>query len=153
MPIVFIGDEHHRYFQEHQVATLQSRVDDLKVLYWDTQGFQIFRQLDELAKQGSLTLLGSRHGAIAAVHWTARNPGKVSRQFLLHPSLHLNLAGMEPPVPHFIPTMMVCHTKVASPSHEDLATLTGKFFHDYSVHLTSEPAELTSTLQLLNLPV
>ena len=150
MPIVFIGDEHHRYFQEKQVETLQARVEELAVLFWDTQGFRVFQKLDELSQKGPLTLIGSRHGAIPTVHWTARNPQKVARQFLLHPSLHLNLAGMEPPLPHFIPTMMVCHSKVLSPSADDLATMAGKFFHDYSIHLTSEPSELTSTLQLLS---
>lgn len=150
MGIVFLGDEHHRYFQEKQAETLKARVEDLQVVYWSTEGFSVFRDLDLAAvKQPPLTLIGSRHGAIPAVHWTARNPGRVSKLFLLHPSLHLNLTGMDVPEPHFVPTIMICHSKVTSPNYEDLAVLAGKYFHNYTLHLTSEPVELTSTLQLL----
>lgn len=150
MATVFLGDEHHRYFQEKQAETLAGRVEDLHVIYWSTEGFSVFRELDNLADKGPLVLIGSRHGAIAAVHWTARNPHRVNKLFLLHPSLHLNLAGMDLPEPHFVTTMMVCHSKVASPSYESLADLAGKFFHNYTLHLTSEPVELTSTLSLLS---
>ncbi len=151
MPIVFIGDDHHRYFQEKQAETLSERSEDLQVLYWPTVGLEIFKQLDELAAEDKLLLIASRHGAIPVVHWTARNPSKVRKQILLHPSLHLNIPGLEAPESHFIPTMVFCHSKVASPSHEEIATLAGKLFHDYSVHLSTEPAELTSTLRLLAL--
>jgi hypothetical protein len=151
MPIVFLGDDHHRYFQEKQVETLASRLSELEVLYWSTAGLDVFTNLDRLSENGKLTLIASRHGAIPAVHWTARNREKVKRQILLHPSLHLNIPGLEAPSPHFISTMVICHSKVVSPSHEEISTLAGKLFHDYSVHLTTEPAELSSTLSLLSL--
>lgn len=151
MSVVFVGDDHHRYIQEKQVETLQKRLPDIQVLYWPTVGLEIFRQLDELASAEKLLLIGSRHGAIPTVQWTARNTDKVRRQVLLHPSLHLNLPGLEPPTPHFISTLIFCHTKVASPGFEEISSLAGKFFHEYSVHLTPEPAELTSTLSLLSL--
>ena len=153
MSVIFIGDDHHRYFQEKQVETLQERLPDLEVIYWSTVGLEIFRQLDQLtAAEKPLTLVGSRHGAIVSVQWTARNHDKVKRQVLLHPSLHLNAPGLEPPNPHFIPTMVICHTKVASPGFEEISSLAGKFFHEYSVHLTPESSELTSTLSLLKFP-
>lgn len=151
MGILFLGDEHHRYFQEKQVETLNERVEDLHVVYWSTEGFAVFRELDQAASEQPLTLIGSRHGAIPAVHWTARNPGRVARLILLHPSLHLNLAGMDVPEPHFAPTTVICHSKVTSPNYEDLAVLAGKYFLNYTLHLTPEPVELTSTLQLLAL--
>lgn len=152
MTIVYVGDDHHKYFQKLQVETLKKRVPDLEVLFWPTVGLETFEQLDQLKEKGRLFLIGSRHGAIPVVHWTARNPQWVSRQVLLHPSLHLNIPGLEAPVPHFVSTMVVCHSKVSSPDHEEISTLAGKLFHEYSVHLTSEPAELTSTLSLLALP-
>lgn len=150
--IVFLGDDHHRYFQEKQVATLKERVSDLQVIFWPTTGFEVFGQLDRLSEKEQLFLIGSRHGAIPAIHWTARNPTKVRRQVLLHPSLHLNMPGLEAPQPHFVSTMLICHNKVVSPSHEDISDVAGKFFHDYTFHITSEPAELTSSLSLLALP-
>ena len=151
MNIVFVGDEHHRYFQEQQIATLKSRKPDLEVYFWSTQGLDFFSKLDALYKDTPLYFIASRHGAIPVVHWTARNPGKASRLVLLHPSLHLSVAGLEPPEPHFVPTMVVCQTKVTSPNYEDISGLAGKLFHDYSVHLTPEPSEMTSTLSLLAL--
>lgn len=151
MSTIFVGDEHHRsFFQEAQVSTLSERVESLKALYWSTEGMQIFKEIDDLFTGEKLTLIASRHGAIPVVHWTARNQDKVKKQILLHPSLHLNLPGMEAPVPHFVSTMVVCHSKVVSPNHEEIATFAGKLFHEYSVHLTTEPAELTSTLKLLS---
>lgn len=153
MSIVFVGDDYHKYFQKKQVEVLLDRVPDLKVLYWPTVGLEIFEELDELSQDDTLFLIGSRHGAIPAAHWTARNPQKVTRQVLLHPSLHLNIPGMEAPLPHFIPTMVICHDKVSQPTHEEISTLAGKLFHEYNVHLTSEPAEMTSTLSLLALPL
>jgi hypothetical protein len=149
--IVFVGDEPHRYFQDQQVATLKKRKPDLEVYFWSTQGMDFFSKLDALAEKGRLFLIGSRHGAIATVHWTARNPSKASRLVLLHPSLHLGVAGLEPPEPHFVPTMVVCHTKITSPGYDDINSVAGKFFHDYSMHLTPEPSEMTSTLSLLAL--
>lgn len=151
MSIVYIGDTHHRYFQEKHVETLQDRTQDLKVIFWSTEGFDVFRELDQLSADGPLHILGSRHGAIPAVHWTARHPEKVAKLFLLHPSLHLNLSGMDVPQPHFVSTMLICHSKVTSPSADDLSDLAGKFFHNYTLHLTSEPVELQSTLKLLAL--
>jgi hypothetical protein len=149
--IVFVGDEHHRYFQEQQVACLKKRKADLETYFWSTEGMDFFSKFDALAQDSRLFLIGSRHGAIPAVHWTARNPDKVGRLVLLHPSLHLSLAGLEPPDPHFVPTMVVCQTKVTSPNYDDIAAIAGRMFHDYSVHLTSEPSEMTSTLSLLAL--
>lgn len=151
MPIVFLGDDHHRYFQEAQRDALSERVDDLEVLFWSTEGLNIFYDLDRLAERDKLFLIGSRHGAIPAVHWTARNPQKVKKQVLLHPSLHLTMPGLEPPAPHFVSTTLVLNSKITNPSHEEVTTVAGKLFHDYSVHLTPEPAELTSTLKLLAL--
>lgn len=151
MQVVFVGDDHHKYFQKKQVETLKSRVADLNVIYWPTVGLEIFEQLDTIAEEGRLFLIGSRHGAIPLVHWASKNPNKVIRQILLHPSLHLNIPGLESPTPHFISTMVICHNKVSTPTHEEISTLAGKFFHEYNVHLTSEPAELTSTLSLLTL--
>lgn len=151
MPIVFVGDDHHRYFQEKQVETLEKRCENLEVLYWSTVGLQIFSRLDELALSENLLLIGSRHGAIPVVHWTARNPSKARKLVLLHPSLHLNIPGLESPVPHFVTTTLICHSRVSNPDGEELCSMAGKFFHDYSVHLTSEPAELNSSLSLLSL--
>lgn len=152
MQIVFIGDDHHSYFQEKQVEVLSKRAPDLKTIYWSTIGFQIFRELDELSAQEKLFIVASRHGAIPASHWTARNTEKVRRMVLLHPSLHLNMPGMEAPAPHFVPTMVLCHNKVDNPSLEDISDFSGKLFHDYSVHITSEPPELEASLSLLSLP-
>ena len=42
-------------------------------------------------------------------------------------------------------------SKVTSPNYEDISGLAGKLFHDYSVHLTPEPSEMTYTLSLLAL--
>lgn len=151
MTVVFIGDEHHRYFQEKQAQTLLEREQNTQIRYWSTVGMSFFSELDALAEKDNLFLIGSRHGAIPAVHWTAQNPHRVARQILLHPSLHLNIPGLEAPAPHFVPTMVICHDKVANPNFEEITEQAGKLFHDYSVHLTSEPAELRSTLSLLNL--
>lgn len=151
MSIVFVGDEHHRYFQDQQIATLKNRKPDIEVYFWSTVGLDFFSKLDELARDNRPYFIASRHGAIPVVHWTARNPEKAARLVLLHPSLHLSVSGLEPPQPHFVPTMLVCQTKVTSPHYEELAALAGKMFHDYSVHLTSEPSEMTSTLSLLAL--
>lgn len=151
MKIVFVGDEHHRYFQEQQVACLQKRTPHLEVYFWSTQGMDFFSKLNSFAEKERLFLIGSRHGAIPVAHWTARNPDKAGRLVLLHPSLHLSLAGLEPPEPHFVPTMVVCQTKVTSPNYEEIGVVAGKMFHDYSMHLTSEPSEMTSTLSLLAL--
>lgn len=149
--IIFVGDEHHRYFQDSQVETLKQRKPDLDIYFWSTVGLDFFSRLDSASQRGPLYLIGSRHGSIPVVHWAARNPNKTRRIVLLHPSLHLSAAGLEPPEPHFVPTMVVCHTKITSPSYDDIANVAGKLFHDYSIHLTSEPSELTSTLNLLAL--
>ena len=149
--IVFVGDEHHRYFQEQQLATLKERKPDIEVYFWSTQGLDFFSKLDQLAEKEKPYFIGSRHGAIPVVHWTARNPGKARRLVLLHPSLHLGVAGLEPPEPHFVPTMVGCQSKITSPGYEEIAALAGKMFHDYSVHLTPEPSALKSTLSLLAL--
>lgn len=151
MPLVFVGDTPHRYFQEKQVETLRKRASDLEVHFWSTEGFGIFSDLDRSAEEGRLFLIASRHGAIATVQWVARNPDKVERLVLLHPSLHLNLAGMDAPTPHFVPTTVICHSRVSNPGYEEIAQRAGSFFHDYSIHLTPEPMELTSTLSLLTL--
>lgn len=151
MSLVFVGDEHHRYFQEQQIATLKERRPDLKTYFWSTEGLDFFSRLNELAGTERPFLIGSRHGAIPVVHWAARNPGKARRLVLLHPSLHLGVAGLEPPEPHFVPTMVVCHTRISSPGYDELSVLAGKMFHEYSVHLTPEPSELHSTLSLLAL--
>lgn len=150
MKIVFVGDEHHRYFQEKQVAAVEKRIPELEVLYWSTAGFEVFRQLDELSAQEKLFLVASRHGAIPTIHWTARNPEKVRKQVLLHPSLHLNMPGLEAPLPHFVPTILICHSKVTSPSSDDISEVAGNFFHDYSIHITSESEELAASLSLLS---
>lgn len=149
--VVFVGDEHHRYFQEKQSLVLTERRPDTEVIYWSTVGLETMTQLDVLGQHQPLILIASRHGAIPVLHWVARNPGKTRKLVLLHPSLHLNFPGLEAPDPHFISTTIICHSKASSPGYEEIAEMAGKFFHDYSLHLTSEPAELKSTLTLLTL--
>ncbi len=147
--ILFLGDSEHRALQEKQVASLLSRQLDLSVEYWDTSDLSIFSRLDSLAE--SVTLIASRHGAVPATHWTARNPRRVRRLLLLHPSLHLTLPYQPSPPPHFVPTLVICNSKEFIPSTDQLGLLAGKLFHDYALHITPEPAELADTLSLLSL--
>lgn len=150
MRFFFLGDQDHQPLQEKQVATLIERELDPTVEYWNTSDMAIFARLDALP-QGPLTLIASRHGAVPATHWTARNPSRVRRMVLLHPSLHLNLPYQPSPMPHFVPTMVVCNSKEFIPSADQIGALAGKLFHDYALHITSEPAELKDTLNLLSL--
>lgn len=153
MAIFFLGDTEHQTLQEKQVATLQKRELELLVDYWDTSDLSVFTRLEAAAEKAGapITLLASRHGAIPATHWTARNPQRVRRLLLLHPSLHLTLPYQQLPAPHFVPTMVVCNSKEFIPSSAQLSVLAGKLFHDYALHITAEPLELTDTLSLIHL--
>lgn len=153
MAIIFLGDIEHRSLQEKQVATLESRELTLAcVEYWDSNDTTIFSRLETLVAEhgGALTLVASRHGSVPATHWTSRNPRWVRRLVLLHPSLHLNLPYQPLPSPHFVPTLVVCNSKEFIPSSQQLSTLSGKLFCDYSLHITPEPSELEDTLRLLS---
>jgi hypothetical protein len=148
--VLFLGDLEHRALQEQQVATLLARPLELSTEYWAPGDLSIFARLDALPER-PLLLLASRHGAVPAVHWTARNPSRVRRLVLLHPSLHLNLPYQGAPAPHFVPTLVVCNSKEFIPSADQLAALAGKLFHDYALHITPERPELVDTLSLLAL--
>lgn len=147
---LFIGDRDHQPLQEKQVATLCARALEVTVEYWPVGDTSIFARLDSLPED-PLTLLASRHGAVPAVHWVARNPRRVRRLVLLHPSLHLNLPYQPAPLPHFVPTLVICNSKEFIPSTDQIADLAGKLFHEYALHVTAEPAELKDTLVLLAL--
>jgi pimeloyl-ACP methyl ester carboxylesterase len=149
MTFLYLGDQDHKALQEKQVTTLQGRELELAVEYWDTSDMSIFARLDALPER--VTLIASRHGAIPATHWTARNPGRVRRLVLLHPSLHLNLPYQPAPNPHFVPTLVVCNSKEFIPSADQIGALAGKLFHDYALHITPEPTDLVATLSLLSL--
>lgn len=150
MLFIFLGDSDHRALQEHQVATLKDRQPSLQVEFWDPSDMSLFSRLEGLPEP-HLHLIGSRHGAVAAVHFTARHPRRVRRLVLLHPSLHLNLPYQPPPTPHFVPTLVICHSKEFVPSADLIAQRAGLLFHDYALHLTPEPPELRETLSLLAL--
>lgn len=150
MSLVFLGDADHRPLQEKQVEVLAARDLELLVEYWNTSDMAIFSRLDAHAEP-RLTLIASRHGAVPATHWTARNPSRVRRLILLHPSLHLNLPYQPPPVPHFVPTLVIANSKEFIPPADQVAALAGKLFHDYALHITPEPPELKDTLSLLSL--
>lgn len=150
MTILFLGDTDHKVLQEKQVAALATRELEVVVEYWNSSDMSIFSRLDALPPE-RLTLIASRHGAVPATHWTARNPNRVRRLVLLHPSLHLNLPYQPPPTPHFVPTMVVCNSKEFLPSADQLGSLAGKLFHEYVLHITPEPADLKDTLSLLAL--
>jgi hypothetical protein len=149
MKLLFLGDQDHQTLQEKQVAALSGRDLDLMVEFWSTSDMGIFARLDALPPE-RLTLIASRHGAVPAVHWTARNPSRVRRLVLLHPSLHLNLPYQPAPTPHFVPTLVIANSKEFIPSADQIAALAGKLFHDYALHITAEPAELKDTLTLLS---
>lgn len=148
MKVLFLGDREHQALQEKQVASLLAREIELSAEYWDTSDMTIFARLDG-QPEPRLTLVASRHGAVPAVHWTARNPGRVRRLVLLHPSLHLNLPYQPSPPPHFVPTLVICNSKEFIPSADQLGALAGKLFHDYALHITPELPELADTLSLL----
>ena len=150
MSILYLGDEHHRPIQDKHVEVLKNRELDMQVDFWKVGDLSIFHQLDALPAE-PITMIGARLGAVPAVAWTARNPSRVRRLILLHPSLHLNLPYQPAPVPHFVPTLVLCHNKEWDPSAEQIADYAGKLFHEYVIHLTSEPPELRDTLTLLAL--
>lgn len=151
MTVLFLGDRDHQALQEKQVATLREREElTFEVEFWDTSDMSIFSRLDA-HPDPTLTLIGSRHGSVPATHWTARNPRRVRRLVLLHPSLHLNLPYQPLPTPHFVPTMVVCNSKEFIPSADQISMLAGKLFHDYALHITPEPMELKDTLSLISL--
>ncbi len=146
----YIGDDINWRLQAKHLDTLKERNLSLGSETWTPGDPDILERLDQLPS-GPLTLIASRLGAIPAAHWTAENPSKVRRLILLHPSLHLNFPYQGPPKIHFIPTLLVCHQRETQPSYEEIVTLAGKLFADYSLHLTTEPAELADTLTLLTL--
>ena len=150
MSLIYLGDSDHRPLQEKQVEVLSARELELQVEYWNPSDMSIFARLDA-HPEPRVTLIASRHGAIPATHWTARNPNRVRRLILLHPSLHLNLPYQPPPLPHFVPTMVVANSKEFIPPADQVAALAGKLFHDYALHITPEPPELKDTLNLLSL--
>lgn len=150
MKLLFLGDQDHQHLQEKQAAILAQRGLEPVVEYWSTSDMGIFARLDAAAAEDPLTLVASRHGAVPATHWAARNPSRVRRLILLHPSLHLNLPYQPAPVAHFVPTLVVCNSKEFIPSADQVGELAGKLFHDYALHITPEPAELKDTLTLLS---
>lgn len=151
MNIVYLGDEPSRAIQEQQLEVLSERDLQVAPLFWNTADLAVFEQLDQQADGNPLLLIGSRLGAIPAIHWTARNPHSVRRLVLLHPALHLNLPGEDAPKPHFVPTMIVHHSKEGNPRFEEVPPLAGAMFCDYALHLTPEPPSLRSTLSLMAL--
>lgn len=151
MNILYLGDEQFRPIQEQHIETLSRRGLEPTVHFWSPSDLRIFETLDKHPNDDPLIIVGSRLGAIPAVHWTARNPNRVRRQILLHPSLHLNMPGQVAPQPHFVPTLIIHHSKEGQPNLEEVTPLAAKMFHDYALHLTPEPAELKSTLSLISL--
>lgn len=149
MNILYLGDQQFRSIQEEQVKTLQERGFEPVVHYWAPSDLSIFETLEQHELEAPLVVVGSRLGAIPAVHWTARNPNRVRRQVLLHPSLHLNFPGQVAPKPHFVPTLIVHHSKEGQPTFGEITPLAGAMFHDYALHLTPEPANMSSTLSLM----
>lgn len=151
MKTYFLGDDDHRSIQESQLETLQQRGLDLGFSYWDGNPEQAFKNLEEFAPQEPILLIASRLGALPAIHWTAENPSRIRRLILLQPALHLNLAGLNMPKPHFVPTLIVCHSRESNPNPAHMMTLAGKMFLSYSAEYTPEPPTLESTLSLLAL--
>lgn len=147
MNLVFLGDNEHQSLHSQQVATLEQRGLEPAVLSWGLSDLSIFQELQQ--QPSPVTLLASRHGSVPATIWTSRNPGRVRRLVLLHPSLHLGLPQQALPAPHFVPTLVVVNSKEFHPAADQIAILAGKFFHDYALHITSESAELKDTLSLL----
>ena len=151
MKTFFLGDEDHRSIQEPQLETLQERDLELGFSYWNGDPELAYSQLQEFASDGPIHLIASRLGALPAIHWTAHRPQRVRRLILLQPALHLNLAGQPMPKPHFVPTLIICHTRESNPSPAHMMSLAGKMFLSYSAQYTPEPSELESTLKLLAL--
>ena len=149
MNLVFLGDTEHEKLQTEQIRVLQERELAPTVIRWTPGDMTLFSELDQLASP--ITMIASRHGSIPATSWTSRNPTRVRRLILLHPSLHLGLPYQPLPAPHFVPTMVVVNSKEFHPSADQLSSLVGKFFHDYALHITPESAELKDTLSLLSL--
>lgn len=147
MNLIFLGDNEHAKLQAQQIQSLRQRELEPTVLSWSVGDMGVFNRLDEL--DPPVTLIASRHGSVPATSWTSRNPTRVRRLVLLHPSLHLGLPYQPVPAPHFVPTLVVVNSKEFHPSAEQIASVAGKLFHDYALHITSEPAELQDTLTLL----
>ncbi len=148
MKIVYLGDEQFRPIQEEHLEVLRERKLEVEAHFWAPSELSIFEKMDQLAEE-PLVLMGSRLGAIPAIHWTARNPSRVRRLILLHPALHLNLPGQPAPKAHFVPTLIIHHSKEGEPTFEQLPPLAGAMFCDYALHLTPEPPALNSTLSLM----
>ncbi len=149
MNLVFLTDNEHQSLQAQQLLALQERGLQPSMLNWTVGDMGIFKELDAL--EAPLLLIASRHGAVPAASWTSRNPTKVRRLVLLHPSLHLGLPYQPVPQPHFVPTIVVVNSKEFYPSADQITAVVSKFFHDYALHITSEPAELKDTLSLLSI--
>lgn len=148
MNLVFLTDNEHQSLQAQQLKALQERGLEPTVLNWKVGDMEFFRDLEALP--APFILIASRHGSVPATSWTSRNPTRVRRLILLHPSLHLGLPYQPVPQPHFVPTMVVVNSKEFYPSADQITAVAGKFFHDYAIHVTSEPAELKDTLSLLS---
>ncbi len=145
--LIFVGDNEHAKLQARQVQSLRQRELEPTVMTWTVGDMSIFDRLEDL--EAPVTLVASRHGSVPATSWTSRNPTRVRRLVLLHPSLHLGLPYQPVPAPHFVPTLVVVNSKEFHPSADQIASFAGKLFHDYALHITSEPAELQDTLTLL----
>lgn len=148
MNLCFLADNEHQTLQAQQIQALHERQLEPTVITWTVGDMEVFRELDALS--APTVLIASRHGAVPATSWTSRNPASVRRLILLHPSLHLGLPYQPIPAPHFVPTLVVVNSKEFYPSADHISAVAGKLFHDYALHITSEPPALTDTLSLLS---
>ena len=151
--LLFLTESQHADLVPAQLFLLQQRQVPSIHLQWDGRGLSELSSWLKVLEEnpGANTLLASFHAGVAALHLLNKVSSHFQKVILLHPSLHLNVTGRAAPEMSFVPTTILCSSKISQPSPDTISNFASNFFYDFTLLLSAEEPTFESSLSLLDL--